>query len=107
MRRAVEGCCVPGMQVLLRWGFADWAYDGHEGLAELALVFARLREGGLRGRTTMKHFVLSFALSALVIVAVSATTQAAYYHHRHHHYWHHHGYPVAWRGRGDDEASTR
>ena len=34
----------------------------------------------------MKHFVVSFALSALVIVAVSATTQAAYYHHRHHHY---------------------
>ena len=30
MRRAVEGCCVPGMQVLLRWGFADWAYDGHD-----------------------------------------------------------------------------
>ena len=27
----------------------------------------------------MKHFVFSFALSALVIVAVSATTQAAYY----------------------------
>ena len=64
----------------------------------------------------MKHFVLSIALSALVIVAASATTQAAYYHHRHHHYWHHHGYPVAaywnyyrtaWRGRGNDEASTR
>jgi len=67
------------------------------------------------GRTTMKHFVLSIALSALVIVAVSATTQAAYYHHRHHHY-RHHGYPIAgywnyyrtsWRGRGNDEASTR
>jgi hypothetical protein len=36
----------------------------------------------------MKHFVFSIALSALVIVAVSATTQAAYYHHRHHHYRH-------------------
>ena len=33
----------------------------------------------------MKHFVLSIALSALVILAVSASTQAAYYHH----YWHH------------------
>jgi len=63
----------------------------------------------------MKHFVVSFALSALVIVAVSATTQAAYYHHRHHHY-RHHGYPVAsywnyyrtdWPGRGNNEASTR
>src|SRR6516164_4360347 len=30
------------------------------------------------GRTTMKHFVLSIALSALVILAVSASTQAAY-----------------------------
>ena len=28
----------------------------------------------------MKHFVLSIALSALAIVAVSATTQAGYYH---------------------------
>jgi hypothetical protein len=63
----------------------------------------------------MKHFVLSIALSALVIVAVSATTQAAYYHHRHHHYWHH-GYPIAgywnyyrtsWPGRGNNEESTR
>jgi len=63
----------------------------------------------------MKHFVLSIALSGLVIVAVSATAQAAHYHHRHHHYWHH-GYPVAsywnyyrtdWRGRGNSEASTR
>ena len=34
------------------------------------------------GRTTMKHFVLSIALSALVAVAMSATAQAAYYHHR-------------------------
>jgi hypothetical protein len=63
----------------------------------------------------MKHFILSIALSALVIVAVSATALAAYYHHRHHHYWHH-GYPTAaywnyyrvdWRGRGTSEASTR
>ena len=62
----------------------------------------------------MKHFVISIALSALVIVAVSAITQAAYYHHRHHHY-RHHGYPVAsywnyyrtdWPGRGNNEAST-
>ena len=87
-------------------------------LPELALVFARLRMGVrpfAHGRTTMKHFVLSNALSGLVIVAVSATAQAAHYHHRHHHYWHH-GYPVAsywnyyrtdWRGRGNSEASTR
>jgi len=67
------------------------------------------------GRTTMKHFVLSIALSALVAVAVSTTTVQAYYHHRHHHYWHH-GYPIAgywnyyrtsWPGRGNDEESTR
>jgi hypothetical protein len=62
----------------------------------------------------MKHFVFSIALSALVIVAVSATTQAAYYHHRHHHYWHHGGggsywnyYRTDWPGRGNSEASTR
>jgi len=80
-----------------------------------ALAFARWRAGELNGRITMKHFVLSIALSALVIVAASATTQAAYYHHRHHHYWHH-GYPVAgywnyyrtsWPGRGNNEESTR
>jgi hypothetical protein len=78
---------------------------------ELPLAFARSRTG----RTTMKHFVLSIALSALVIVAASATTQAAYYHHRHHHYWHH-GYPIAgywnyyrtsWPRRGNNEESTR
>src|SRR5262249_58365551 len=65
------------------------------------------------GRTTMKHFVLSIALLALVAVAVSTTAQA-YYHHRHHHYWHHGGggsywnyYRTSWPGRGNDEASTR
>ena len=62
----------------------------------------------------MKHFILSIALSALVILAVSATAQAAYYHHRHHHYWHHGGggsywnyYRTDWPGRGTSEASTR
>ena len=63
----------------------------------------------------MKHLVLSIALSALVIVAVSATVQAAYYHHRHHHYWHHgyliggywNYYRTSWPGRGNNEASTR
>jgi hypothetical protein len=67
------------------------------------------------GRTTMKHFVLSIALSALVVVAVSLTAQASYYHHRHHHYGHH-GYPIAaywnyyrtdWPGRGTNAESQR
>jgi hypothetical protein len=65
------------------------------------------------GRTTMKHFMLSIALSALMVVAVSATTQAAYYHHRHHHYWHGGSgsywnyYRTNWPGRGNNEESTR
>ena len=77
---------------------------------ELALAF------GVGTRENYDEtFVFSIALSALVIVAVSATTQAAYYHHRHHHY-RHHGYPTAsywnyyrtsWPGRGNDERSTR
>jgi hypothetical protein len=62
----------------------------------------------------MKHFVFSIALSALVIVTVSATVQAAYYHHRHHHYGYHGGassywnyYRTDWPGRGNNEESTR
>jgi hypothetical protein len=61
----------------------------------------------------MKHFVFSIALSALVIVTVSATAQAAYYHHRHHYgyrggagsYWNY--YRTDWPGRGNNEESTR
>ena len=84
-------------------------YKRHK-MAELPSHPARFADG----RTTMKHLVLSIALSALVAVAVSTTAQA-YYHHRHHHYWHH-GYPIAgywnyyrtsWPGRGNDEESTR
>jgi hypothetical protein len=79
--------------------------------AELALAF-----GVGAPENYDETFFLSIALSALVIVAVSASTQAAYYHHRHHHYWHHGGYPIAgywnyyrtsWPGRGNNEESTR
>ena len=62
----------------------------------------------------MKHFVLSIALSASVIVAVSVTAQASYYHHQHHHYRHHGGggsywnyYRTSWPGRGTSEQSQR
>src|SRR6516162_1096157 len=83
-------------------------YKRHK-MAELPSHPARFADG----RTTMKHLVLSIALSALVAVAVSTTAQA-YYHHRHHHHWHHGGggsywnyTGLSWPGRGNDEASTR
>ena len=87
-------------------GWASINTSGHK-MAELPSHPARFADG----RTTMKHLVLSIALSALVALAVSTTAQA-YYHHRHHHYWHHGGgggywnyYRVSWPGRGTSEQS--
>jgi len=106
----------PGRREGARFGLQ---FDSDQGIHKLTFVaFCEITTLVIRAladrRTTMKHFVLSIALSALVTVAVSATAQAAYYHHRHYHYWYHGGggsywdyYRTSWPGRGTDLESTR